>query len=67
MYHIKTIEDYKQGIETHTPIVADTSTLQMLRGNLKGFLVDYPQKLLIDEDISPTLAVRTMVPNVLWV
>jgi hypothetical protein len=41
--------------------------IQHTMGEIKGFLVDWPQTLLEREDLSPSLATRTLIPNELWV
>ena len=44
----------------------DQSVMESL-SELKGFIVDYPMLALHDEDISPSMAVRAICPNELWV
>lgn len=34
---------------------------------IKGFLVDWPQSLYKNEDLSPSIATRALIPNELWV
>lgn len=33
---------------------------------IKGYLVDWPQNLFKNEDLSPSMATRAIVPNELW-
>ncbi len=35
-------------------------------GEIKGFLVDWPQNLFKNEDLAPSMATRTIISNELW-
>jgi phosphatidylserine/phosphatidylglycerophosphate/cardiolipin synthase-like enzyme len=66
-YRCGTIAEYKAALNSHLPrSILDTDT-QCSLSEIQGFLVDWPQQLFHCEDLSPSYATRTMIPNELWV
>lgn len=67
MYRCTTVGQFKDAFASYVnpsyldPQVKDTMA------EIKGFLVDWPHTLFEKEDLSPSLATRTIIPNELWV
>lgn len=66
-YRTHTLAQFEAAMLQYTPKSAlDPMTMHSLE-EIKGFIVDYPTDLLGMEDISPSLAVRAIISNDLWV
>lgn len=67
VYRASRIEDYKRALNSFVHKSYLDPMTQMSLSEIKGFLVDWPHSLLDKEDLSPSLATRTLIPNELWV
>jgi len=66
MYRTRTIESWTNAYTYYcNPSILDPAVKSSVM-EIKGFLVDYPKNLLMDEDCSPPMTVRAVVPNELW-
>lgn len=67
VYRCTTVNQFKEAFASYVnpsyldPQVRDTMA------EIKGFLVDWPYSLFEKEDLSPSLATRTIISNELWV
>ncbi len=67
IYRCNTVSQYKNAMESYVHrSILDPDVKQSL-SEIKGFLVDWPYNLFQKEDLSPSLATRTLIPNDLWV
>jgi phosphatidylserine/phosphatidylglycerophosphate/cardiolipin synthase-like enzyme len=73
VFHLRnaSIEPYKSSLLQYKNPSLDNANVQRAidseRGGIKGTLYPWPMTLLKDEDLSPSLAVRSVVPSALWV
>ena len=66
-YRVTTLGQYRDAFAAYVnPSYLDPG-IQHTMAEIRGFLVDWPQTLLEREDMAPTLALRTVIPNALWV
>lgn len=66
-YRCSTIADFTSAFAKYrNPSYFDPETRQRV-DMIRGFLVDWPRDLFCKEDLSPSLATRTIIPNELWV
>jgi hypothetical protein len=67
VYRCTTTQQFKSALAAHNnPSYLDPVVKHSV-AEIKGFLINWPQTLLENEDLSPSLATRTLVPNELWV
>ena len=67
VYRCNTIADFKAAFVDHDyPSYLDSEVKQAVQ-EIQGFLVDWPQYFFCKEDLSPSLATRSIIPNELWV
>lgn len=67
MYRTKRIGDFKTALSRYELKSALDTNVQASLAEIKGFLVDWPQTLMGNEDLSPSIATRAVIPNELWV
>lgn len=67
VYRCTTIGQWKDAFATYVNPSYLDPTIKHTMSEIKGFLVDWPQTLFEREDLAPTLALRTVIPNALWV
>ena len=67
LYRCNSSGDYKNALEEFSPPSYFDEEVRTSLGEIQGFLVDWPQNLFKNEDLSPSVATRTLVPNELWV
>jgi hypothetical protein len=67
VYRCQTINQYKTAMSQYVHRSILDSEVQMVLSEIKGFLVDWPQSLFLQEDLSPSLAARAIIPDELWV
>jgi hypothetical protein len=67
VYRCTTVGQFKDAFANYVnPSYLDPQ-VQHTMAEVKGFLVDWPHTLFEREDLSPNLALRTLIPNALWV
>ena len=67
IYKCETIAQFKNAFSNYVnPSYLDPEIRQTM-SEVKGFLVDWPKRLLEKEDLAPNMALRTLIPNALWV
>mmetsp|Transcript_13874 Transcript_13874/g.30604 ORF Transcript_13874/g.30604 Transcript_13874/m.30604 type:complete len:479 (+) Transcript_13874:1-1437(+) len=67
VYRCTTTQQFKSALAAYNnPSYLDPDVKHSV-AEIKGFLINWPQTLLENEDLSPSLATRTLVPNELWV
>lgn len=67
VYHCTTLVQYATALGRHTnPSVSDPEVRAKM-SEIKGFLVDWPEMLLVSEDLSPPLVASMVLPNEVWV
>eukprot|EP00981_Chlorochromonas_danica_P012554 scaffold5146_cov164-Ochromonas_danica.AAC.3 len=67
VYRCLTVQQYKQALETYVHRNIMDPIVQESLSEIRGFLVDWPQDLYRNEDLSPSLATRAIIPDELWV
>jgi phospholipase D1/2 len=67
MYRVTRTEQHQRAFAQFAPKSASDPMVAHSLTEIRGFLVEYPQKLLGDENNAPSLAMRAIVPNELWV
>lgn len=67
VYRVKSINDFKKALQFHKNKSYLDPQVQHSMSEIQGFLVDWPKELHNNEDLSPSLATRTLIPNDLWV
>jgi phosphatidylserine/phosphatidylglycerophosphate/cardiolipin synthase-like enzyme len=67
VYRCTTVGQFKDAFANYVnPSYLDPQ-IKHTMAEVKGFLVDWPHTLFEREDLSPNLALRTLIPNALWV
>eukprot|EP01038_Epipyxis_sp_PR26KG_P013202 gene13202-17691_t len=66
-YRCKRISEFKEALANSVHKSYYDDTIQQFLQEIKGFLVDWPYSFLCEEDLSPSLATRSIVSNDLWV
>ena len=67
VYRCKTLSEYRAAFDKHVNKSIMDPQVRMSLGEIKGFLVNWPLELFKDEDLSPSIATRAIIPNDLWV
>jgi hypothetical protein len=67
VYRCKTVIEFRQALARHVNKSILDPLIKVNLVEIKGFLVNWPLDLFKDEDLSPSLATRAIIPNDLWV
>jgi phospholipase D1/2 len=68
VYRCKTVAEFRAAFARHrNKRMSEDPELGVTLSEIKGFLVQWPYELFLDEDLSPSIATRAIIPNELWV
>lgn len=67
LYRCSYTTQYKEALGQYVHRSFLDSLTQQSLSEIKGFLVDWPQDLFKNDDLSPSMATRALIPNELWV
>ncbi len=67
VYRCTTVAQYKEALANYESLNYLNKEVQSKLAGIKGFLINWPLALFENEDLSPPLAPRLLVPSEMWV
>ena len=67
MYRCTTASEFITAINDYNNKSILDPIIKRSISEIRGFIVDWPKELLSNDDLSPCLATRAIIPNEMWV